>query len=150
MRRRVRKCVCKNLQFTVRIFHICSQSPTPLSSRHTHVPVACLTVFTTSTTVLNFRHRYANHTGVINRSVTGIMQMTRKEWRATEKARACKSANLPWHSPEGDSFVGKVQILVLTPRRQSRWKGRLYFGRRRALKEFGPVRIMMSLSSQRR
>lgn len=100
--------------FNLRIFPI---QYFPLTS---HVPpetqfVSCWTVFTVWMSVLNFRHRYANHTGVINRSVTGIMQMNKKERRETErgKRRVWTSAKLYWHSVRGDSFVWNACIAAV-------------------------------------
>lgn len=61
--------------------------------------------------VLNFSHTYANHPGVINRSVTWIMQMTKKEQRGREE-RVWTSANLCWHSPQGQFCVEGVASLL--------------------------------------
>lgn len=58
------------------------------------------------TSVLSFSHRYANQTRVINRSVTGIMQINKERASGDgEEIEECVSANLCWHSAERDSVV---------------------------------------------
>lgn len=99
----------------LRILHV---QPPPWRSlspqSHKQQLVSCWTVFTLCMPVLNFSHRYANQTRVINRSVAGIMQINKK--RASGDAteiEECVSANLCWHSAERDSVVWKGWITAL-------------------------------------